>query len=143
LKHHNSLKPLSGYDFEKEDICEVIFSHKKTVEACRCFIKWLKNNGSQGSRSEVSLFAYNLAKGRVRKGFRYRRENFYRTLLKRLLDLGFISLQPRYDPENKRNVSYKYAFSHQPIPKKPPLGGRSFWRLAWEVAKKWNEESEN
>jgi len=134
------LKPLDGFDFEKEDVCEVIFSHKKTVEACRCFIKWLKNNRNQVSRREVSLFARNLAKGRVCKGFRYRRENFYRTLLKRLLDLGFISLQPRYDPESKRKVSYKYAPIHQSIPKRSPFGGKSFWKLAWTVAKKWNEE---
>lgn len=142
MKRHNPLKPLNGFDFEKEDVCEVIFSHKKTVKACRLFMEWLKTVGGECTRSELSQFARDLANGRAQDGFIYKRSNFYRTVLKKLVALGFISLQPRFDPKRKGKVSYKYTFSHQPIPKKPPLGGRSFWRLAWEVAKKWNEEFE-
>jgi hypothetical protein len=136
------LKPLNGLDFEKEDVCEVIFSHKKTVKACRLFFDWLRTMGGEASRTQVSNFARELASGHISKGFTYKRSNFYRTVLKNLLVMGFISLQPRFDPEKRSETSYVYAPIRQPIPKRPPLGERSFWRLAWEVAKKWNEECE-
>jgi hypothetical protein len=139
LKHHNSLKPLNGLDFEKEDVCKVIFSHKKTVKACRLFMEWLKTVGGECTRSELSQFARDLANGRVQDGFTYKRSNFYRTILRRFVALGFISLQPRW--EECRYV-HKYARIYQLIPKRAPLGDPSFWRLAWEVAKKWNEECE-
>jgi hypothetical protein len=28
------------------------------------------------------------------------------------------------------------------IPKRPPLGGKSFWRFAWEIGYKWNKAIE-
>ena len=142
MSGRNPLKPLDGFDFEKEDVCEVIFSHKKTAKACRLFLDWLRTMGGDASRIQVSSFSSKLASGQVSRGFSYKRSNFYRTVLKKLMMLGLISLQPRFDSQRKSKVSYKYTFSHQPIPKKPPLGGRSFWRLAWEVARKWNEEFE-
>ena len=61
-------------------------------------------------------------------------DNFYRTVLKKLCSRGST---PRREAER-----YVYAPVHQPIPKRAPLGGRSFWRLAWEVAKQWNKEFE-
>lgn len=142
MSGRNPLKPLNGLDFEKGDVCEVIFSHKKTVKACRLFLDWLKNNGNEASRAQVSSFARELAGGHIRKGFTYKRSNFYRTVLRKLMSLGFISLQPRFDPEKRSGTRYVYAPVRQPIPKRPPLGERSFWRLAWEAAKKWNEEFE-
>jgi len=144
MNRPDQLKPLNGFNFGKEDICAVIFSHRKTAVACHCFIQWLKSNRNEASRGEVSSFARDLANGAIREGFRYRRENFYRTVLRKLVAFGFISLQGRYDAsaKSKRKVRYVYAPVHQPIPKRAPLGGRSFWRLAWKVAKKWNEEFE-
>ena len=139
MSGRNPLKPLDGFDFEKEDVCEVIFSHKKTVKACRLFMEWLKTVGGECTRSELSQFARDLANGHVQDGFTYKRSNFYRTILRRFVALGFISLQPRW--EEGRYV-HKYARIYQGVPKRAPLGGRSFWRLAWEVAKKWNEECE-
>ena len=142
MSGRNLLKPLNGLDFEKEDICEVIFSHKKTVKACRLFLDWLKNNRNEASRAQVSSFARELAGGHVSKGFTYKRSNFYRTVLRKLMDLGFISLQPRFDPKRKSKVSYKYAPIRQPIPKRAPLGGDTFWRKTWHLAKQWNKEFE-
>jgi len=140
LSGRNLLKPLNGLDFEKEDICEVIFSHKKTVKACRLFLDWLKNNRNEASRAQVSSFARELAGGHIREGFTYKRSNFYRTLLKKLVALGFISLQSRFDPESNRKARYVYALIRQPIPKRPPLGGSSFWRRAWDLCNNWNKE---
>jgi len=142
MKRLNSLKPLIGFDFEEGDFCEVVFSHRKTAMACRCFIEWLKSKGDSASRGEVSSFSRSLANGAIREGFRYRRENFYRTVLRRLLDLGFLSLQPHFDPKRKSKVSYRYAPVRQPIPKKPPLGGETFWRKTWFLCKKWNQQFE-
>ena len=142
MSGHNPLKPLNSLDFEKEDVCEVIFGHKKTVKACRFFLDWLRTVGGEASRTHVSSFARDLASECICEGFTYKRSNFYRTVLKKLMALGFISLQPRFDPKRKGKVSYKYVPIRQPIPKKPPLGGRSFWRLAWEVARQWNKEFE-
>lgn len=142
MSSRNPLKPLNGLDFEKGDVCEVIFTHKKTAVACRLFVKWLKTNGNEASRTQVSSFASELASGHIRMGFTYKRSNFYRTVLKKLMSLGFISLQPRFDLKKRSGTRYVYAPIRQSIPKRPPLGGRSFWMLAWEVAKQWNEEFE-
>ena len=142
MSSRNPLKPLDGLDFEKEDVCEVIFTHRKTALACRLFLDWLKTKGGECTRSELSQFARDLANGRVRDGFTLKRSNFYRTVLKKLVALGFISLQPRFDPKKRSGTSYVYAPIAQPITKRPPLGERSFWRLAWEVAKQWNKEFE-
>ena len=142
MKRHNPLKLLNGFDFEKEDVCEVIFSHKKTVKACRLFLDWLRTMGGEASRTQVSSFARELASGHVSMGFTYKRSNFYRTVLKKLVAIGFISLQPGFDLKKRRGTSYVYAPIRQPIPKRPPLGERSFWRLVWDVAKQWNKEFE-
>jgi hypothetical protein len=142
LSNRNPFKPLDRLDFEKEDVCEVIFSHKKTVKACRLFIEWLKTSGGEYNRSELGQFVRDLANGGVQGGFAYKRSNFYRTILRKLMAFGFISLQAQYDSsaKSKRKVRYAYAPIHQPIPKRTPLGRRSFWRLTWNVAKQQSEE---
>lgn len=142
MSSRNPLKPLNGLDFEKADVCEVIFTHRKTALAARIFLEWLKTVGGECTRSELSQFARDLANGNVRDGFTYKRSNFYRTVLKKLVAFGFISLQLRFDPKKRSGTRYVYAPVRQPITKRPPLGERSFWRLAWDVAKKWNEEFE-
>ena len=125
--------------FGKQDVCEVLFSHAKTVRTAKRFIRWLKGNGGEASRSEVSAFAHDLSNGRLEGGFRYARKNFYGTVLRRLQDTGFLSLQSRYDSKAKRGTRYVYAPVDQPIPNRPPLGGPSFWRNAWELCRLWNE----
>ena len=142
MSNPDQLKPLNGFDFGKEDVCEVIFTHRKTVQAARLFMEWLKTRGGEASREEVSTFAHDLANGRVREGFTYKRSNFYRSVLGCLINLGFMSLQPRFDPKRKSKVSYRYAPVRQPIPKKPPMGGETFWRKAWHLCRSWNKEFE-
>lgn len=139
MSRHDSLKPLKSLHLEEKDICRVIFSREKAAKACGFFIEWLKTSGGEASRAQVSKFAHELGKGNIENGFTYRRQNVYKTILRRLIGLGFISLQPCW--EEGRYV-HKYAPVYQPIPKRAPLGGQSFWRLAWEVAKKWNTEFE-
>ena len=133
-------KTLETLSFGKGDVSEVIFRHGKTVKATKTFIRWLKTNGGEASRGEVSAFAHELSKGRIEEGFTYSRKNFYHTLLWRFLDLDLISLQSRYDPESGQRMLCVYAHVFQDIPKRPPQALGSWWRLAWEVAPAWNQE---
>lgn len=124
---------------EKADICGLLFSHAKTQHACRLFLEFLKKCPQGRTRAELSHFARNLQTGRIEEGFRYRRSTFYRTIHRRLLQLGFLGLELRFDPE--RGSRYKYVPLRQPIPKRGP-NGWSFARLTWVVCKRWNEEFE-
>jgi len=126
------LKALS----EKDDICSLLFEYDKTRRACRVFLEWLKNMDGEATRSEVSQFGRDLQAGKIKKGFRYSRNNFYRVLLRRLVDLGFIGLQNRFE---KGRIIQKYTPIMQPIPTRAP-GGRNFWNLAWQLCQKWNQE---
>jgi hypothetical protein len=140
VNHPNQLKTLNSFDFGKEDIFEVIFTHRKTAQAAMLFVKWLKNVGGECTRNELSRFSHDLAEGRIREGITLKRSNFYRTVLRTLVDLGLVSLQPRFDPRKKSKTSYVYAPIRQPIPKKPPLGGETFWRKAWFLCQRWNQQ---
>lgn len=120
----------------EQDICCLLFEHEKARRACRVFLNWLKNNGGEATRHEVSTFGYDLQAGKIIDGFTYRRENFYRIVLRRLVNLGFIGLQNRFE---KGRVIRKYAPIYQPIPKRTP-GGRNFYNISWQLCKKWNQE---
>jgi hypothetical protein len=134
-----SAKALGRLNLEKQDPYALFFSHTKTLKAAKTFIEWLKNRGSYATRGQLSNFTRQLEAGKILKGFRYRRSSFYRTVLKRLVNLGFIALQQRYDISG-HGVVYAYAPVYQIIPRKPPLGSESFWWHAWHIAKVWNEQ---
>ena len=139
MGHTTSLKASLGLVFVEGDFCRVIFRHSRTQRAARVFLEWLKKRGGEADRRDISLFAYSLQDGNA-ASFTYRRENFYRLVLRRLMDLGFMELAPRYDPSSKLSVTYRYAAVYQPIPKKPPPGDSNWWKLAWAIADKWNRE---
>ena len=123
---------------EKTDICELLFSHAKTQHACRLFLQWLKKCKGR-SRKELSQFTRDLQVGLIEKRFTYRRSSFYRIIYRRLLDLGFLGLEPRWD--ESKGSTYKYAAVRQPIAKRGP-DGWSFAKLSWILCKRWNEEFE-
>jgi hypothetical protein len=100
-------------------------------------VKWLISRGGYATPSELSGFAWRLQKGLVDKNFRYRRSSLYRTVLRRLLTFNFINQQQVYDAKSGEVVQ-GYVLLRQPIPKRPPLGGRSFWKLAWHISHAWN-----
>ena len=114
------------------EFCEVIFLHRKSRVACEIFLDWFKKHRHGVSRSQLSQFLRDLEDGKMREGFRYRRQSFYRTVLRRLVDLGFIRLITRSD-----HVSY-YIEVTQRIPKKAP-GGRNFYNRAFYICKIWND----
>jgi len=120
----------------EEDICDLIFDHGKTTQACRIFLGWLKDHGGSASRHEISRFGWDLETGKIRKGFTYSRRNFYRCMFRRLVDLGFIALTNRFE---ERRIIRKYAPIIQPIPTRPP-SGHNFFHLIWQLCEKWNQE---
>ena len=124
---------------EKTDICELLFSHAKTQHACRLFLQWLKKCPQGRTRRELSQFAHALQAGLIEKGFTYRRNGFYSIIYRRLLDLGFLGLETRWD--DSKGSTYKYVPVRQPIPKRGP-DGWSFAKLSWILCKRWNEEFE-
>jgi hypothetical protein len=117
----------------EQDICSLLFSHKKTQAACRLFIVWLKAHKGRVSPKQVSRFSLDLQEGKVREGFTYSRVNFYRTVFRRLVELGFVTRL------YTRTEGWIYLTQQQPIPRKAP-GGRNFWNLSWQICNKWNQE---
>jgi len=118
------------------DFPTLLFSRPQSRRACRLFLSWLKKNGSEASRHEISQFGWDLEGGLIDSGFRYARKNFYTTILKRLVDLGLIGLRARW---SRPRVIEKYVPISQPIPVRPP-SGTNFYHIAWHICRKWNEE---
>jgi len=123
---------------EVEDVFELLYRCRKTRRAAKLLIEWLISRGGNATPSKLSKFAWGLQKGAVEKGFHYRRSSLYRTVLKRLTTFGFINVQQVYCKETGRVVQ-AYILLRQPIPKRSPLGGKSFWKLAWHVCNNWNK----
>lgn len=124
------------------DPFDILFGNSNTRKAGRFFVKWLKDNGNRASAGHVSKLADLLSEG----GFfgdpgaevqiRYSRRNFYGTLLKTLVDLGFISRGVPVWNDRQKRTNWVYQLNVFDIPAKPPAVG--FWRLAWYICKKWN-----
>ncbi|MGQ9642151.1 MAG: hypothetical protein ACUVUF_08590 [Candidatus Bathycorpusculaceae bacterium] len=130
------------------DICTLLFPGKRAQHACRLFLEHLKERGGL-TRSELSMFAWDLQAGKIEKGFCYSRTRFYTNIRKTLLTLGLISIEQRFVnvaeqdliPERRRcgDVVQKYVPVRQPIPKRPP-DGLNLVRLMWTICKRWNDE---
>ena len=112
---------------EVVDVFELLYRCGKTSHAAKLLFGRLLSKGGHATLSEPSNFAWRLQKGLAEKGFTYRRSSLYRTVLKRLLLFGFINQQQIYD-SNSGRVVQGYVLIRQPIPKRPPLGGKSFWK---------------
>jgi len=128
-------KAVLGEISESGDVCGLLFRQGKTRDAARHFLLWLRSKDNRATRGEVSQFSRELQQGNAVKGFSYRREHFYRPILKRLMDFGFIALESR--PINRRMVRC-YVPVYMYIPSKGP-GGHNWWNLAYIIALKWNQ----
>ncbi|MEM3629152.1 MAG: hypothetical protein QXQ94_09820 [Candidatus Bathyarchaeia archaeon] len=129
-----SFKALKEPNFSNCDVFRLLFRNHKTIHASRLLFGWMLNNGGYATPSQLSQFAWKLQKGKVEEGYNYRRSSLYRTVLRRLLDFGFINQQQIYDKETGKIVQ-AYVLIKQSIPKRAPLGGASFWKLAWHICK--------
>jgi hypothetical protein len=130
-------KGVKMFNSEFGDVFELLFRCGRTRHAARLLVEWLIGKGGYATPSELSGFAWGLQKGLAEKGFKYRRSSLYRTVLRRLLDFGFINQQQIFDKKTGKIVQ-AYVLVRQPIPKRPPLGGKSFWKLSWHVCHNWN-----
>jgi hypothetical protein len=129
-------------DSEIGDVYGFLFRCSRTRHAAKILVEWLISRGGYATPSELSGFAWKLQRGSADKGFTYRRSSLYRTVLRRLLTFGFINQQQIYDVRSGRVVQ-AYVLIKQPIPKRPPLGGKSFWKLAWHISRAWNSMIEH
>ena len=127
-----SLRGYSRQELVKGDVCELLFRHRKTQEACRVFVAWLKEKEGEATPREMSQFAWDLQEGRVKSGFTYQRRVFYGVVLKTLMTLGFVGKTMRY----RKGVVYVPIL--QPIPRRAPLLG-TWWGFAYMVAERWNQ----
>jgi len=124
-------------DSEIGDVFKFLFRCGRTRHAAKLLVEWLLRKGGYATPSELSGFAWKLQRGLVEEGFKYRRSSLYRTVFRRLLDFGFVNQQQIYDVKSGRVVQ-AYVLVRQPTPKRPPLGGKSFWKLAWQISHAWN-----
>jgi len=128
---------------EDEDICSLLFVQARARRACRLFLDYFRVQRSL-TRTEMSRFADDLEGGKVEKGFRYSRRQFYAQVRRTLLTLGLISIEQRlvsaqgFDIVSER-VKEKYIPVRQPISKRPP-DGLNLVRLMWIICKRWNDE---
>ena len=138
--------PTNRLNFSEEaihsasDALDVIFPNKKTRDAARLFVEWLRKKGGTASKNAVSNFADELQAGTMNvRGmpFAYSRRNFYLTALRTLVDLGFMQRNvPVWDSPRRQTV-YVYSRNIFDIPQKPPSVG--FWRLSYYICRKWND----
>lgn len=122
------------------DVFEVLFDNKKTQNASRLFAKWLDSKGGRASKAEVSKFADQLQTGEIMINevpFKYSRRNFYITVLRKLVGMGFLQRNVPVWDEKSKKTSYVYLSNTFDIPKKPPSVG--FWRISYFICRKWNQ----
>ena len=123
---------------------EIIFPEKKTRIAAECFSQLLAKNNGIATKNSVSEFANSLHNGITLDNgifYKYSRRNFYMTVIRTLLDMGFIQRNvPIWDISRKKTL-YVYSRNLLDIPNKPPSIG--FWKIAYYICRKWNDISIN
>ena len=126
------------------DSVDIIFSNEYSIRACRLFVKWLKSHDDLGpgyvTKSSVSRFADNLKEGITdSKGntIKYSRVSFYGTVIKSLLEGGFLQKNLAVWSHSRKETLFVYAPIIFKIPLEPPTNG--FYRLSYYICKKWNK----
>jgi len=122
------------------NIFDIIFPGIKSKKAAELFITILQKSNGKATKNSVSDFANNLQNGILLENgelFKYSRRNFYMTVLRTLVDMGFIQKNmPVWDTKRNKTL-YVYSRNFFDIPNKPPTVG--FWRLSYYICKKWNK----
>ena len=122
------------------NIFDIIFPGIKTRRAAELFTKTLIRSNGTSTKNAVSEFANNLQSGIVLENgelFKYSRRNFYMTVLRTLVDMGFIQKNVPVWDERRNKTLYVYSRNIFDIPNKPPTVG--FWRISYYICKKWNK----
>lgn len=82
---------------------------KKAYTALVIFLKWMKEQKLFASKWQISKFASGLASEKFlwkNQVFRYSRRNFYGTVVRKLLDLGYIRWGQKYEPGKPPRSGY-------------------------------------
>ena len=134
------LRMLSEEKVMSNNIFEIIFPGIKSKKAAELFVKVLQKSNGKATKNAVSDFANNLQNGILMENgelFKYSRRNFYMTVLRTLVGMGFIQKNmPVWDTKRNKTL-YVYSRNFFDIPNKPPTVG--FWRLSYYICKKWNK----
>ena len=134
------LRMLSEEKVMSNNIFEIIFPGIKARKTAELFVKVLQKSNGKATKNAVSDFANNLQNGILMENgelFKYSRRNFYMTVLRTLVDMGFIQKNmPVWDTKRNKTL-YVYSRNFFDIPNKPPTVG--FWRLSYYICKKWNK----
>ena len=134
------LRMLSEEKVMSNNIFEIIFPGIKSKKAAELFVKMFQKSNGKATKNAVSDFANNLQNGILMENgelFKYSRRNFYMTVLRTLVDMGFIQKNmPVWDTKRNKTL-YVYSRNFFDIPNKPPTVG--FWRLSYYICKKWNK----
>lgn len=117
-----------------EPFTAFLFFRADSRRAADALIKELRTKGKM-TEKEMSRFARRLEAGEM--GFRFSRHNFYSSVLKTLMDLGFVGKLASYDHAKGKTVIV-YRPIAQPIPTRRP-DNPSFWYVTYEVCRWWNE----
>ena len=122
------------------NIFDIIFPGIKSKKAAELFVKILQKSYGTATKNSVSDFANNLQNGILMENgelFKYSRRNFYMTVLRTLVDMGFIQKNMTVWDTKRNKTLYVYSRNFFDIPNKPPTVG--FWRLSYYICKKWNK----
>ena len=122
-----------------QSVFDIIFPGIKTRRAAELFVKILYRSNGIATKNSVSEFANNLQIGIILEDgelFRYSRRNFYMTVLRTLIDMGFVQNNIPVWDEKRNKTLYVYSRNIFDIPNKPPTVG--FWRISYYICKKWN-----
>ncbi|MFX0068508.1 MAG: hypothetical protein ACFE7S_06185 [Candidatus Hodarchaeota archaeon] len=82
---------------------------KKAYNALVIFLRWMKEQKLFASKWQVSKFASGLASEKFlwkNQAFKYSRRNFYGTVMRRLLDLGYLRWGQKYEPGKPPRSGY-------------------------------------
>ncbi|MHA1237827.1 MAG: hypothetical protein ACTSSJ_01035 [Candidatus Odinarchaeia archaeon] len=93
-------------------VAEDIFPNKRQRKAKICtfiFLNWIKKRGLFASKREIREFSVKLKKKEFTwsdQPFKYSQRNFYGTVLKKLLEYGYLKVGLKYDPGKKPKKGY-------------------------------------
>jgi len=124
-----------------KSVLEILFPNRKSRIAAKLLLDYMKENNGMITKNALNNFARRLENREIlynNMPFKYSRRNLYGTIIKNLVKLGFIQRNaPVWDERLKRTLKV-YQIQIFDIPNKPPAVG--FWRIAYYICRKWNEE---
>jgi len=117
-----------------EPFLAFVFFRKDSRRAGEALLTELRAKGRM-TEKEMSQFVKRLAAGDL--GFRFSKTNFYKGILGRYLDLGFVKKGTIHGGEKGKTVN-AYLPVLQPIPAHAP-DSPSFWSVAYQICLWWND----